>query len=79
MDIVSKPRKAFRIREREGGGIDIFVKLKGGTAVMKSESIEISNKSKLSNRVLTVVFSVISVIYVLPIVIVINNHFYYAR
>ena len=42
---------------------------------MKSESIEISNKSKLSNRILTVVFSVISVIYVLPIVIVIMNSF----
>ena len=42
---------------------------------MKSEPLEISRKSKLTNRILTVIFSVISVIYVLPIVIVIMNSF----
>ena len=42
---------------------------------MKSEPLEISSKSKLTNRILTVIFSVISVIYVLPIVIVIMNSF----
>ena len=42
---------------------------------MKSEPLEISRKSKLTNRILTAIFSVISVIYVLPIVIVIINSF----
>ncbi len=42
---------------------------------MKTTELEIKQKSKLSNRILTVIFAIISVIYVLPILIVIMNSF----
>lgn len=42
---------------------------------MKNTELQIKQKQKLSNRILTVVFAAISVIYILPIVIVLMNSF----
>lgn len=42
---------------------------------MKNTAVELSEKQKLSHRILTWVFAVISVIYVMPIVVVLINSF----
>ena len=42
---------------------------------MKSRDYELNNQKKLSNRILTLVFAVISVIYVLPVLVVLMNSF----
>ncbi len=44
---------------------------------MKTTELEVKQRRKLSNRILTVLFAVISVIYVLPIVVVLMNSFKY--